>query len=507
MAALGFGSGPRGRRRCFRRLLALVSLVAWLSLGAPGARADRQPRPAAGRRLHRRASRADGGRVALRPPDARSGGSTRDGALVAGTVARRGAVARARWSGVARRALLRAVDRCSICRYATVARDFLSFQWDNLLLECGLLAVFLPHGSAGARSRTSCSGWCCSSCTSSRASPSGSRRSHDWQDGSAMTYYYETAPLPTWLAFSAHHLPVWWHHLESRATLVLELVVPFAHLRPAPRRACSPPSPFTLLPGPQRRHRQLRLLLLPGASRSRLPARRRRRRARRPRCARRASCRRAGPPRRDAPAVARTPRPRRASRRGRVALGRSRRRGAVRPRVAGRRARRLHRAGPRRCRSLAPLLELQPALPPGEHLPPVRVHHARAHRARVPDAGRRPVEATTRPTTPPGPRTTSGTSRAIVARAPDFVAPAPAARRLPALVLRPRASSAASRPTCPRCVERMCEDPAAVQPLFRAPLPPHPAAVRIVYWQYHFASRRRAARHRRLVATARARPA
>ena len=34
-----------------------------------------------------------------------------------------------------------------------------------------------------------------------------------------MTYYYETAPLPTWLAFTAHHLPVWWHHLESRATL------------------------------------------------------------------------------------------------------------------------------------------------------------------------------------------------------------------------------------------------------------------------------------------------
>ena len=30
--------------------------------------------------------------------------------------------------------------------YATVGRDFLSFQWDNLLLECGLLAAFLPAG-------------------------------------------------------------------------------------------------------------------------------------------------------------------------------------------------------------------------------------------------------------------------------------------------------------------------------------------------------------------------
>ena len=58
---------------------------------------------------------------------------------------------------------------------------------------------------------------------------------HDWQDGSAMTSYYETAPLPTWLAFYAHHLPVWWHHLESRATLVLELLVPFCIF--GPRRA------------------------------------------------------------------------------------------------------------------------------------------------------------------------------------------------------------------------------------------------------------------------------
>ena len=28
--------------------------------------------------------------------------------------------------------------------YATVCRTFLGFQWDNLLLECGFLAVFLP---------------------------------------------------------------------------------------------------------------------------------------------------------------------------------------------------------------------------------------------------------------------------------------------------------------------------------------------------------------------------
>jgi hypothetical protein len=38
-------------------------------------------------------------------------------------------------------------------------------------------------------------------------------------------------------------------------------------------------------------------------------------------------------------------------------------------------------------------------------------------------------------------------------------------------------------------LERMCEDPAAVQSLFRDPLPPRPRAVRISYWRYHFTTR------------------
>jgi hypothetical protein len=51
-----------------------------------------------------------------------------------------------------------------------------------------------------------------------------------------MTLYYETAPLPTALAFFAHHLPAGWHHFESRATLALELAVPFAIFGPRPAR-------------------------------------------------------------------------------------------------------------------------------------------------------------------------------------------------------------------------------------------------------------------------------
>ena len=49
-----------------------------------------------------------------------------------------------------------------------------------------------------------------------------------------MTFYYETAPLPTWMAWFAHQLPAWWHHLESWLTLGFELVLPFGIF--APRR-------------------------------------------------------------------------------------------------------------------------------------------------------------------------------------------------------------------------------------------------------------------------------
>jgi hypothetical protein len=35
-------------------------------------------------------------------------------------------------------------------------------------------------------------------------------------------------------------------------------------------------------------------------------------------------------------------------------------------------------------------------------------------------------------------------------------------------------------------LDRLCNDPGAVQRLFRAPLQAHPQAVRLVFWQYHF---------------------
>jgi hypothetical protein len=225
-----FGSGP-DVARLFGMLLALVSLVAWVSLGV-------QVRQLVG--AHGLLPVADFVEAA------RDAGVARwwrvptiflvtqsDRALVAGVVAGV-ALSLAALAGVGRR-LCFALIAALYLSYAAAARTFLSFQWDNLLLECCTLAAFLP-----AARRAPLAHFLFRALLFKLYFESGIAKWQsslgDWQDGSAMTYYYETAPLPTALAFYAHHLPVWWHHFESRATLVLELVVPFAIFGPRPAR-------------------------------------------------------------------------------------------------------------------------------------------------------------------------------------------------------------------------------------------------------------------------------
>lgn len=113
--------------------------------------------------------------------------------------------------------------------YLSVANGggtFMSFQWDNLAVECGLLAALLPRDRAAfwphLMGRALLFKVFFESAIAKLQSPLG-----DWIDGSAMTLYYQTAPLPTGLAWRFHHLPTAWHHLESWWTLCFEGVLVF----------------------------------------------------------------------------------------------------------------------------------------------------------------------------------------------------------------------------------------------------------------------------------------
>jgi hypothetical protein len=127
----------------------------------------------------------------------------------------------------------------------TVGQDFLGFQWDGLLLETGLLAVFLAP--LGLRPRIS---------TESPVAPAAlwllrwllfrlmftsgavKLRSGDpaWRGLTALRVHYETQPLPTWIGWLMHQLPARLHTVSTVAMFAVELLVPFLIFGPRPLR-------------------------------------------------------------------------------------------------------------------------------------------------------------------------------------------------------------------------------------------------------------------------------
>jgi hypothetical protein len=224
------GSGP-AVAGVFHKLLALVFLDAWISLGV-------QVHVLVGSRgllplaAFLQAARVEGSPTFGDFPTLFWLGAS-DGTLTAGVLLG-GALALAALAG-ARPRLCLGLSTALYLSFTVACRTFFSFQWDNLLLECGLLVLFLP-----ADRRAPWAHWLFRVLLFKLYFESGIAKwqSHlgDWQDGSAMTFYYETAPLPTWLGWYLHALPAWWHHFESWATLVMELAVPFAFFGPRPAR-------------------------------------------------------------------------------------------------------------------------------------------------------------------------------------------------------------------------------------------------------------------------------
>jgi hypothetical protein len=222
------GSSGPAVATLFQRLLALVFLTAWISLGVQ-VRVLIGPRGLMPLESLLDALSSERLRWFAFPTLLRWQALAGDGALLGGTLVGVG-LALVALAGVRPR-LCFALSTALYLSYAVACRDFLSFQWDNLLLECGFLATFLP-----ARGPAPLGHLLFRLVLFKLYFESGIAKwqsgLHDWHDGSAMTFYYETAPLPTALAWTVHNLPAWWHHLESRATLVLELIVPFGIFGP-----------------------------------------------------------------------------------------------------------------------------------------------------------------------------------------------------------------------------------------------------------------------------------
>jgi len=455
-------SGPT-IARLFHRLLALVFLDAWLSLGAQVHLlvGSHGLMPIARFLAHARHQLSFGEFPTL------FWLGVSDTTLTLGVVAGV-ALALVALAGRAPRAVA-AAQVALYLSYTTAARTFLSFQWDNLLLECAFFAILLPRDSRAAIAHTIFRLILFKLYWESGIAKWQSHL-HDWQDGSAMTYYYETAPLPTGLAWYLHHAPVFWHHFESWATLAFELGLPFAMFL-GPRRVrlgCA-----AILTGFQILNLAsanygffcyltlaLHVFILDDADVERVLVWLRARLKLRPRTL----------------AVAAPPNPlwyrllviailtvfvAISSLDGLVSFVDS-------PALLSR---------------IVPLRRLWAPF----RL--VNTYHLFSHitRARIEPDFQTSDDGTTfvarelhhKPGDP--------------LRRPDFVAP-----HQPRVDFQLWFYGLGYRTGAPEYVqtllERLCRDPAAVQPLFREPLPPHPKAVRIVYWQYHFttAAERRA---------------
>jgi lipase maturation factor 1 len=469
-----FGSGP-AVATLFGRLFALISMGAWLSLGwQVRLLADSRGLLPVGEFME--AARQQGAASWWRLPTVFLWAQS-DAALTAGIVAGVAlSLAALIFEGVPRRVCV-ALSTMLYLSYATACRVFLSFQWDNLLLECGVLTACLstsqPAPLVHFLFRALLFKLYFESGVAKWQSPL-----HDWQDGSAMTYYYETAPLPTWLGWYAHNLPAWWHHFESRATLAIELAVPLLIFGPRRARlaAAATFTAFQIANAATANYgffcylsAALNLFLLDDTDIERLR-----------------SLRRPVPPP-PAPAPATSPSDEIRPSHGDSYL-------TVATRWAG-------RAGAAAFLLVSlgdalfafgdpgPLLgPLVPVLEIDQSFRLVNTYHLFA------SITRQRIEPELQTLARAGAALdddAAWTAHALwhkpgdLRRAPDFVAPHQPRVDFQlwfyGLSFRRRAP-----PYVSTLVERMCEDPAAVRVLFRDSLPAHPRAVRIVYWLYHF---------------------
>ncbi len=104
----------------------------------------------------------------------------------------------------------------------TAGQVFMGYQWDYLLLEAGFLVIFLTPAAPRV--------WVFHWLLFRLMFESGlvKLQSHDatWSGLTALTYHYESQPLPTPLAWYAAQFPLWFQKISAGFVFVVELVLP-----------------------------------------------------------------------------------------------------------------------------------------------------------------------------------------------------------------------------------------------------------------------------------------
>jgi hypothetical protein len=153
------------------------------------------------------------------------------------------------WAGMALAAMLffRIVPMAAVVglyvlylNVAGIGQDFFGFQWDALLLEAGFAAILVtPFGVRprySDRSTSSIGIWVLRFLIFRLMLESGLVKllSGDitWRNLTALTFHYETQPLPTPLSWYANQLPESFQRISCAVVFGVELMVPFLFLMP-----------------------------------------------------------------------------------------------------------------------------------------------------------------------------------------------------------------------------------------------------------------------------------
>jgi len=118
--------------------------------------------------------------------------------------------------------------------YDYAGQDFMTFQWDSLLLEAGFLAIFLTGGS---RIVAWLYRWLVFRYLLLAGAVKLLSGDPTWRDLTALDYHFWTQPLPTPVAWYVAQLPHWLLVAGTAATLLVELGAIFLIFLPRCPRA------------------------------------------------------------------------------------------------------------------------------------------------------------------------------------------------------------------------------------------------------------------------------
>jgi predicted DCC family thiol-disulfide oxidoreductase YuxK len=118
--------------------------------------------------------------------------------------------------------------------FSLAGQEFLSFQWDALLLEAGFLAIFFGNTRVTEKTIAWLYRWLAFRLYFLSGFVKLASGDPTWRGLSALDFHYWTQPLPTIVAWYADKLPRGFQHASTFTVLAIELGAPFLIF--APRR-------------------------------------------------------------------------------------------------------------------------------------------------------------------------------------------------------------------------------------------------------------------------------